>query len=83
MISWHWIERPVLGLRKGILAKTTETAEASGRLFGPHSIWLVSLAVYGLFVVYFSGVFPLREIGHNVLHGSVGAPVLSEQPRGL
>ena len=65
--SWHVVEKPVLGLRKKILG---QKSDESLRTFSwkPKPVALASfLAVYGVYVIFTTGIFPVREVARDVI----------------
>ena len=80
--SWHLIEKPVLKLRKPILAGRAP------RMPVPPSAWqrrewglAALLLVYGAFVSYHSGVFPLKRVVAHLT--SAGGATAVQPPPGI
>lgn len=70
VVSWTFIEKPVLGWRKVILARRSdEAAIAPGRLSGRKAVAVVCLVAYGLFVLDASHVLPMRPGAKMALYG--------------
>jgi peptidoglycan/LPS O-acetylase OafA/YrhL len=68
--SWHIIEKPVLGLRKKILATGPRVpVRPTGGITPKKATLLIALSAYGLFVVDASSVLPLRPGVKMVLFG--------------
>lgn len=68
--SWTFIEKPVLGWRKKILAKPpADPIPASGRFSKRKAVAVAGLAAYGLFVADASNVLPMRSGAKMVLYG--------------
>ncbi|WP_404710603.1 acyltransferase family protein [Sphingomonas sp. MMS24-J13] len=68
--SWHLIERPVLGLRKRILATgMKEPVKPSGRFTLKKTLLFGGLVAYGIFVIDAATVLPLRPGVKMILYG--------------
>ncbi|MBY0519218.1 MAG: acyltransferase [Sphingomonas sp.] len=69
VLSWHYVEKPVLGLRKRILAKAKDAPAASASRWSDPRTWLlgVFLICYGIFVADAAAIFPLRSMAHSAL----------------
>jgi len=68
--SWHYIEKPVLSLRKKILAKPpADPLPARGRFTARKAAVVLALVLYGLFVIDASSVLPTRSGAKMMLYG--------------
>ena len=66
--SWHLIEKPVLGLRKRILAKKDPVGEPKPQR-GRNIAIFAALSLYGLFVLDSANVLPVRPGAKMMLYG--------------
>jgi peptidoglycan/LPS O-acetylase OafA/YrhL len=66
--SWHFIEKPVLGLRKKILRSKGEAAPVTKQPARKVAIF-VALSLYGLFVLDSANVLPVRPGAKMMLYG--------------
>ena len=70
VLSWHYVEKPVLNLRKIILKKSTpEHSKKATPAIAQSRNWLLGAALlaYGIFVADAARVFPLRPIARTIL----------------
>jgi peptidoglycan/LPS O-acetylase OafA/YrhL len=83
VLSWTYVEKPVLGLRKKILARRDDGQRPSALSIRRRGALLAALAAYGIFVAYAANVFPVAQIYHK-LSGRVETPATAvAQPVGL
>lgn len=67
VLSWHLIEKPVLGMRKRFLAGDTRRPPAPPSRWQRRDLALAAiLACYGLFVATVADVFPIWRVAHHV-----------------
>lgn len=74
VMSWHFIEKPTLALRKVILpaADALEPKNNTATSLSRKIIMLLAISAYGLFVMNAARVFPLRNI-YETLTGKPSA----------
>lgn len=67
--SWHVIEKPVLGLRKRILAAPKKDPITGTGFSAKKAALFLALTAYGLFVIDAASVLPLRPGVKMILYG--------------
>lgn len=68
--SWHFIEKPVLGLRKRVLARPKDHPVDLGPRITPRkAVIFAGLCLYGVFVLDSANVLPVRSSAKMLLYG--------------
>lgn len=82
VLSWHFIEKPVLGLRKKFIpSQPRKVSQPSIPQFNLRNIAvLTTIAVYGLFVTNAARVFPFKGIFYSIIgkHNASATPTLEQ-----